>query len=435
MKKINLSFLFCLAIPFLYYSQIVTSIGATISVTNGGILFCNGGATFSNVTQLTNNGTITTSKNSNLPQLGNFELNSNTVVSGDGTYRVEQDWINDAIFNGDNSEVVLFGNTEQFITTNSGVVTTFNDLTLSGVGTNIDRRKTLLNTSARSGVNGVLNLNDRELNTATNSFTVENPNPTAVLNSSTFNNEGFVSSLTNGFLIRNTNQQSEYLFPVGSSDGVRRYRPATITPNTSSNHTYNVRLNNFSADNEGYLLSQHEAEIDEVNPLFFHSIERSSGNSNATIKLFFVPSADNDWESFAHWYPSSQWEDVGNTTETSASNFKSIIKSNWDFPTAEIQYALVNSKTPFSIPNVFTPNGDGINDLFFITSSGLTDFNLIIVNRWGEKVFETTDPTEGWNGTTPNGNKCSDGVYFISLTATHKSNKITKHGHLTINGN
>lgn len=436
MKTLTLIFTFCTTtLSFVNFSQIITSNGATVFVSSGGVLFCNGGATFSNSTQFTNHGTVTTNKNSTLPQAGTFELNSNTSVSGNGTYRIEQDWINDAIFNGDNSEVVLFGNSEQFITSTVGIATSFNDLTLTGSGTNNNRKKTLLNTNASTGVTGVLNLNDRELSTNTNSFTIENPDPTAIIHLSTFNNEGFVSSLTNGFLIRNTNQQTEYLFPVGSSDGTLRYRPVTINPNSAVGQTYEVRLNNFSADNEGYFLSQHESIIDIVNPLFYHSIRRSVGTTNADIKLFFIPSVDKDWSSFAHWRSGDQsWIDVEDAIENTASNFKFVLKNNWDFPTNGDQYALVNITQPFSIPNVFTPNGDGVNDIFFITSAGLTDFNMVIVNRWGEKVFETSDPNEGWNGTT-NGKKCSDGVYFITMTAKQKSNAITKHGHITINGN
>lgn len=51
------------------------------------------------------------------------------------------------------------------------------------------------------------------------------------------------------------------------------------------------------------------------------------------------------------------------------------------------------------IPNAFTPDGDGLNDLFkVIAPEGIEEFNLRIFNRFGEQVFSTNDPTEGWNG-------------------------------------
>ncbi len=51
------------------------------------------------------------------------------------------------------------------------------------------------------------------------------------------------------------------------------------------------------------------------------------------------------------------------------------------------------------IPNAFTPDGDGMNDIFRIRGNSITDVYLIVYNRWGEKVFETRDLETGWDGT------------------------------------
>jgi gliding motility-associated-like protein len=67
------------------------------------------------------------------------------------------------------------------------------------------------------------------------------------------------------------------------------------------------------------------------------------------------------------------------------------------------------------IPNVFTPNGDGINDEFFIDQSYLSAFHLKIIDRWGGLVFTTDNPTNYWDG-TKNGTKVEDGVYFYILS-------------------
>lgn len=52
-------------------------------------------------------------------------------------------------------------------------------------------------------------------------------------------------------------------------------------------------------------------------------------------------------------------------------------------------------------PDVITPNGDGTNDFFklFASPGAVTDYTLLIFNRWGQKVFESTDPLENWDGT------------------------------------
>jgi len=73
------------------------------------------------------------------------------------------------------------------------------------------------------------------------------------------------------------------------------------------------------------------------------------------------------------------------------------------------------------MPNAFTPNGDGQNDGFLGKGylEGVTGFNMTIWNRWGEMVFETTDPTAEWNGRKLNtGGMSPDGVYVYVVTFT-----------------
>lgn len=50
------------------------------------------------------------------------------------------------------------------------------------------------------------------------------------------------------------------------------------------------------------------------------------------------------------------------------------------------------------IPNAFSPNGDGNNDLFRIRSRYIDEIYLVVYDRWGERIFETRDPEQGWDG-------------------------------------
>jgi gliding motility-associated-like protein len=69
----------------------------------------------------------------------------------------------------------------------------------------------------------------------------------------------------------------------------------------------------------------------------------------------------------------------------------------------------------YHLPNVFTPNSDGINDLFkpYYPYQGVEKIDIKIFNRWGRKVFETSNPDINWNGKEQNSqNDCSEGVYY-----------------------
>jgi gliding motility-associated-like protein len=73
------------------------------------------------------------------------------------------------------------------------------------------------------------------------------------------------------------------------------------------------------------------------------------------------------------------------------------------------------------IPNVFTPNGDGDNDVFFLETIYTETLELIITNRWGNVVYHDTgsDPAwPGWDGTTKSGGLAAEGVYFCRYIAT-----------------
>jgi gliding motility-associated-like protein len=88
------------------------------------------------------------------------------------------------------------------------------------------------------------------------------------------------------------------------------------------------------------------------------------------------------------------------------------------------------------IPNSFTPNGDGENDYFFprqYLSHGAVGFSMSIYNRWGEKIFETQNPTgRGWDGTF-NGKAQPVGVYIYQVRAVMKNGHEEKYsGNITL---
>ncbi len=91
-----------------------------------------------------------------------------------------------------------------------------------------------------------------------------------------------------------------------------------------------------------------------------------------------------------------------------------------------------------NIPNVFTPNGDGINDAFDISIVGQSLYDLKIYNRWGGKVFEGTKDGKNndginWNGTTDNeGSENGEGVYYYIFKYKFAEVEKSVHGSITL---
>jgi gliding motility-associated-like protein len=77
----------------------------------------------------------------------------------------------------------------------------------------------------------------------------------------------------------------------------------------------------------------------------------------------------------------------------------------------------VNIIEGIGVPNAFTPNGDGVNDVLFVQGQGIVAMQFIVYNRFGQQVFKTTDQSLGWDG-THNGKEINGGVFVYYLEYT-----------------
>ncbi|KAA9345826.1 gliding motility-associated C-terminal domain-containing protein [Adhaeribacter soli] len=84
------------------------------------------------------------------------------------------------------------------------------------------------------------------------------------------------------------------------------------------------------------------------------------------------------------------------------------------------------------IPTAFSPNNDGLNDIFEVKGRFQNNFSLVILNRWGQVVFESNDPKKGWDGKM-NGKEAPIGAYAYKLrTIDEQGKRIERTGTLTL---
>lgn len=270
---------------------------------------------------------------------GGFINRDNTManigrIDNWGLITLTGDWTNNsstnAFINSSPGTTELMG-AAQLIT--GSTTTNFFNLTLSGTGI-----KTL---NINTVVQGTLALNDRELATQGNWMHVTNASPAAITRTGTLSStpvQGFVSSTGNGRLRRNTNSTSEYLYPVGSSQGSPRFRPVALRPTDAAANTYAVRFVNNDPTIDGFPIVLKDANIGNVNPYWYQKINGLSGTTYPDIKLYFDAVADNIvplpttlMTQWAYNAPPVQWRAISGVMLAGAVSptLSSITKGAW----------------------------------------------------------------------------------------------------------
>lgn len=510
-----------------------------------------------------NNGANVVSTGNLYMHVGGGVLNqSGGTFDNSGIINLYGDWENNSgnagFINSSPGKVKLLSSNQVIRGTD---VTNFYDLILMGTGI-----KSLENIDAI--VEDSLVINDLEFSTDINTLFVTNSS-TGILTRTI----GFVSSLNNGGLSRNTSALSNYLYPVGSSIGTVRYRPVEIRPTSSSANTFKVRMANTDATTEGFDRSNKDSSLCLVNPDFYHRIWKTFGNDSANISIYFDNTIDGNYTKIGHWQNIPQWENTGVVVSSlNASPILSYLtKQNWnDFsfpafslateaplaaivgdtaicfgvsanltasggstyiwsdgsttssinvnPTSTTTYVVtasnsgcsntasinvsvnnltfvnagpdvtinigesiqlnatggfsylwtpstalscINCPNPVAsplnsttyyltsmnstgcinydtltvfvdsecgevfVPTAFSPNGDNENDVLYVRGTCISDMNFAVFDRWGEKVFESTDKLLGWDGSFK-GSPMNTQVFVFYLTANMYNGEIVK---------
>lgn len=120
--------------------------------------------------------------------------------------------------------------------------------------------------------------------------------------------------------------------------------------------------------------------------------------------------------------------------EEQTSTKEEVIKENKVDEKATKQTEVVEKTHSLGkLPNVFTPNGDGNNDVLSISSEGLIDFTVVVIDDKQQVVFESNNPDFYWDGVDKFGNKVKPGTYgYYIIAQDSNGNKVNKFTSLQI---
>ena len=231
-----------------------------------------------------------------------------------GTLYFTADWSSDSPATGQVDDLpgtfVLAG-TQQVIRATGGLA--LPTVQLAPTVTRVRQRK------GDVAVAGTLALAGGEWATDSLLLTVSNPDPLAITRDA-----GYVSSdYIGGALVRATDREAGYLFPVGSNGAAHRnpdarFRPVYVTPDDASDNRYAVRFANLPATDDrtdggpGFDLAAREPTLTSINEGYYYMVDRPAGDAPADIALYY-PVEDGRFSTVAQYQEDGLWRDADGT--------------------------------------------------------------------------------------------------------------------------
>ena len=162
----------------------------------------------------------------------------------------------------------------------------------------------------------------------------------------------------------------------------------------------------------------------------------SSFELNPLILNTAIDTLHNEWTLQPGYIPTINWFWENGSTDIPRiiSGAGSYIFSIYNACDTVYDTATIGIKPcDISAPNIIVLSSDVGNNFFYVNTIGIVEFNCIILNRWGNVIYEYNDPEGGWNGKTSNGNLVEEGTYFYRIKATYEGGEdVIKHGFVVL---
>jgi gliding motility-associated-like protein len=227
-----------------------------------------------------------------------------------------------------------------------------------------------------------------------------------------------------------------YSWSPASSLSASNIPDPVATPNVTT--TYSVNISTTNALGETCIQTQSTTIGVYDNTVYTLTATTSADTiGEGTSTTIHAISNSN---SSVHWTPTTGINNPNSlnpvvSPEETTTYTVSILDSTGCPKTASVTVYVVSMKCSTDnvfVPNTFTPNGDGENDVLYVRSNDIDDLYFAVYNRWGQMVFETTDITKGWDGTY-NGMKADPAVFAWYLRAKcFNGNELKRKGNTTL---
>jgi gliding motility-associated-like protein len=409
---------------------------------------------FSQATDFYNGGAVITVVPSTIVYVGGHITNdASGTIHNEGDIYLTGDWTNNVSggLDANLGKVVLYGSALQNI--QGSATTTFNDLDCQLGST----KKLNVNTSV-GGSTGVFSLNSSPFNLNSYTCTITNPSSTAITRTT-----GYIISETGpssgyGRLQWNIdNSTSSYTIPFGTAnaDYIPFIYNVTAPGSTGGNISVATYPTSVVATPNNRPLP---AGVTDLN-------YKGAENAASCVDRFWVTDlnySNNPTADLTFTYLDPEWNAFGGSTNSIIQDSLQAWRwdgSQWQNPTVgsyigpnQVKAASIDYSGPwtlsmrtvptipegcgdYTVPNAFSPNNDGHNDSFILhgwANNCVSDFTIVIYDRWGEKVFESEDPTYSWDGSFKG--KTLDAAVFVYYikAKTSSGTKINKKGNISL---
>ena len=235
-----------------------------------------------------------------------------------------------------------------------------------------------------------------------------------------------------------------YFWNTASNDDVINVKTVYVKAENGQCHSDLVSYNIPVVPAPDVTIARSYLDSNDQNTTTYDPSERISGESPFTVEFIAdganVPPDSVYWNFWVNGTPadgSFGWPAISDngdrpseayTYEKEGDYLVMLVTTN-EYGCSDTTYAQHEVIFAAEPPNVFSPNGDGVNDIFYIPGAlALRNFHCSIYNRWGRLVYEWSNPAEGWDGSGSN-----DGVYFYIVTGSRADGSDYKRqGNVTI---